>query len=108
MKTETAEIVWLDSRESVTLTELVELSGLDEADMQALVEHGLFVPVEHDDASLIFSADCVAVARTAGRLRQDLELDFEGLVLALTLLGRIKVLEEKVRSLQAQVPRWLR
>ena len=108
MKPETAEIVWLDSHESVSFAELVELSGLDEADMQALVEHGLFMPVERHTLSLTFSADCIAAARTAARLRQDLGLDIDGLALAMTLLDRIKTLEVELRTLQALVPRWLR
>lgn len=106
MKPETAEVYWLDTRESVSFTELAELSGLSEADMQALVEHGLFTPVEWQTTSWTFSAECVTIARTAGRLRHDLGLDIEALTLTMTLLQRIRMLEEEVQRFQARAPRW--
>ena len=108
MKPKNNDPYWLDSGESVSLMELVELSGLPAADMHALVDHGVFVPVEHHGAVLSFSAHYVATARTAGRLRQDLGLDFEGLALTLTLLKRIEALEHEIRGLHAQLPRWMR
>jgi chaperone modulatory protein CbpM len=99
---------WLDQHASVTLTELVELSGLTTAEVQALVEHGVLVPVEQRSESLCFRADYVATARTAGRLQRDLGLDIEGLTLTLSLLGRIALLEDQIRILKAQLPRWVR
>ena len=108
MQPERGDAHWLDNHASVTLTELVELSGLTTADVEALVEHGVFVPVEQRSESLSFRADYVATARTAGRLRRDLGLDIEGLTLTLSLLGRIAVLEDQIRILQAQLPRWVR
>lgn len=113
MKAESREVLWLDSDESVSFTQLVELSGMTEADLRALVEQGLFVPL-HVEAMQVqsvqwtFSANCVAAARTAGRLRRDLDLDIDGLALALTLLERVRALEDEVRKLQAHLPRWRR
>ena len=108
MRPERGDAYWLDNQESVTLTELVELSGLTAADVQALVEHGIFVPVKQQSEALWFRAGYIETARTASRLRQDLGLDIEGLSLALSLLGRITALEDQIRILRAQLPRWVR
>lgn len=99
---------WLDDDAAVTFTELVELSGLSIAEVQALIEHGVFVPVEQRSEALCFRAEYVVTARTAGRLQRDLGLDIEGLTLALSLLGRIALLEDQIRILKAQLPRWVR
>jgi chaperone modulatory protein CbpM len=46
----------------------------------------------------------VTVARTACRLRDDFELDTSGLSVALTLLQRVRTLEEELARLRAQFP----
>jgi chaperone modulatory protein CbpM len=99
------EVVWLDDQPAVSLTELVEVSGLSEAELLELV-HGGAIPVrEHHGASYTFSARVVTVARCAGRLRQELELDMAGLGVALRLLERVENLEAEIARLRALLPR---
>jgi hypothetical protein len=45
------------------------------------------------------------VARTAGRLRDELELDMVGLAVALRLLERVRGLEDEISRLRALLPR---
>lgn len=105
MRIERSEMVWLDEQHELSLAELAQFSGLPEPDLQALVDCGAIAPVDPDAATYAFSAHWVVVARTATRLRNDFELDTQGLAVALTLLERVRELESRLRELDAQRPR---
>jgi chaperone modulatory protein CbpM len=103
------EALSLDEHRVVSLTELIEFSGLREAELLELVQSGALPAREaqgqHSDNSYSFSARVVTLARTACRLRDDFELDMQGLAVALRLLERVRVLEEEIALLRAQIPR---
>jgi chaperone modulatory protein CbpM len=101
MRIETLEARWLDEQQRVTLAELAEVSGLPEALLAELVETGALVPAETRAEGWTFSSTCVSVVRSAGRLRNDFDLDTGGLSLALRLLERIEMLEDEIRQLRA-------
>jgi chaperone modulatory protein CbpM len=105
MQLELTEMHWLDEHRSLTMTELAELSGLPVAEICDLVETGALKPMPAAGAEQHFSAGCLAVVRTAVRLRSDFELNSSGLALALTLLQRMRDLEQQLRDFQAQLPR---
>lgn len=99
-----AEVFWLDEHRVVSLTELVQVSGLREAELLELVHSGA-LPARPDGAGeYLFSARVLSLARTACRLRDDLELDTSGLAVALRLLQRVRDLEGEVARLRAQLP----
>jgi chaperone modulatory protein CbpM len=99
------EVFWLDEHRLVSLRELVELSGLREAELLELVHSGAISASEMSGADYRFSARVITVARTACRLRNDFELDTPGLSVALRLLERVHELEAEVTSLRVQLPR---
>jgi chaperone modulatory protein CbpM len=105
MRVEITEAAWLDEAGPLSLAELAELSGLTRAELEFLVECEALMPLRSDDAGVTFSAECLAVARRAHRLRSDFDLDAGGLALALRLLERVRELEEELCALQAQFPR---
>ena len=105
MKVELTEAVWLDERGAVTLLELAQCSGLAESELRELVELGALEPVDLDAAEWRFAARCISSARTAGRLRNDFELDSHGLALVLSLLERVQELETALQRLSARIPR---
>ncbi len=105
MRVELTEVLWFDERHELSLRELAERSGLTEAELRELVDSGVIAPVDPDRAPRHFRAECIVTAKTACRLRDDFELDADGLALVLSLLERIRGLESQVRSLQAQLPR---
>lgn len=105
MKLELTEAVWLDERGAVTLVELAECSGLSEADLRDLVELGALEPVDPHAAQWSFAARCISAARAASRLRNDFELDSQGLALVLSLLERVQELESALQRLNARLPR---
>ena len=99
------EVLWLDEHREIGLRELIEMSGLPEAELLELVHSGAIPAQGHPDAEYRFSARVVTVARTACRLRDDFELDTRGLGVALRLLERVRTLEEEIGRLRAELPR---
>lgn len=99
------EVVWLDEHRVVSLEELVELSGLSRSELLELVQGGAIAVREERGTRYTFSAQAISVARTAGRLRDELELDMAGLGVALRLLERVRTLEAEIAQLRAMLPR---
>ena len=103
MKTEQGR--WLHEQYELSVAELCELSGLSESELRVLVEYGAIAPADPDARDWTFRADRLVVARSASRLRRDFELEPQGLALAVTLLERVRDLEEQLRDLRARIPR---
>ena len=103
MRIEITEAVWVDEHHELSLTEFVELSGLSVEELQHLVDCEALLPVS-GAAYVCFSADYLALARTASRLRNDFDLDVNGLALALRLLNRIRELETDLHELRLRLP----
>jgi chaperone modulatory protein CbpM len=99
------EVLWLDEHRVVSLAELVEASGLSSEELLELVQGGAIQAREIRGTHYTFSARVIAVARTAGRLRDELELDMTGLGVALRLLERVHQLEREIAGLRALLPR---
>lgn len=104
MKIELTDALWMDAHQKISFAELVQSSGLSEAELQELVDCGALVPIDVQSAEWTFGGDCLVTVRTACRLRNDLELDTHALALALIFLDRIRRLEDQLRDLQAQLP----
>ena len=102
MRLEITEAMWLDESVQLSLAELAQFSGLSEAELSHLIECDALHPA--GPLPRAFDAQCLAVARVACRLRDDFELDVDGLALVLSLLERIRGLESEVRCLQARLP----
>ena len=98
------DVLWLDEHQVVSLEELVEVSGLSEAELIELVQVGVLPVRESSGAGFVFSARVITVARTACRLRDDFELDTRGLSVALRLLERVSDLERELARLRALTP----
>jgi len=101
MRIEITEALWLDARHQLTLAELSDLSGLPADMLRQLIE---LEALPASNAAATFGADCLEMARTAGRLRNDFEFDADALAMVLRLLQRIRGLEAEMRALQAQFP----
>ncbi|OOG36706.1 chaperone modulator CbpM [Polaromonas sp. A23] len=104
MKTQLFDVAWLDAREVITMAELARICALSPAELDELVDDGVLVPVEEGRQERLFSAECVMPLRTAGRLRQDFDLDLFTVELLLGYLNRIEALERQVRTLKAHLP----
>ena len=104
MTTEHAETLWLHEHYEFSLEELCELSGLSEAELRELVDYEVLAPTDPNARHWTFGADRLLAARSARRLRKDFELDPHGVALVVTLLERVRDLEEELRDLRARLP----
>jgi hypothetical protein len=105
MELQQTDAEWLDDRLALTLAELSRCSCLSEDELRELADYGALVPNNPQETEWTFSGDVVVTVQAAGRLRDDLELDAHALALTLTLVNRIRELEQQLRSLRAQSPR---
>jgi len=105
MQDKPVEAVWLAEDNEFSFPELVELSGLSEAELHELVDYGAITPVDPDSPQWVFKGRCLITVRAAYRLRASFELDPHGIALVISLLDRIHGLEEELGSLRAQLPR---
>ena len=108
MRVELTELYWLEQQRDLTLAELAQLSGFSEEELRELEACGAIAPLGPSEAAPRFRAQCLVAARTAYRLRNDFELDTQGLAVALALLERIGALEAEIGELRAQLPQRVR
>jgi len=102
MRIEITEVVRMEEHRPLSLAELADLSRLTEDDLLELVDCGVIEPGGSGGGRLSFRADYLVVARTAARLKQELDLDTHGTAVALALIERIRELESQVQRLLAR------
>jgi len=102
MNVEIVEAVTLDEHGFVTLDQLALAAELPVEELRALVDYGALAPVDPAATSWTFTASWVVVARTAGRLRRDFELDAHSLSVVLSFVQRVEALEAELRALHAR------
>lgn len=98
------EWIWLDDRETLSMSELAQACTLSVGDLDELMEYGALAPLGSDRQERQFSAKWVMPLRAAGKLRLDFDLDLFSTAVLMDYLARIDVLERQVRSLKAAVP----
>ena len=98
------ELIWLDSRETVSLAELSRVCGMSADELTELVDYGALVPlapVASNAPGNSFSAGCIVQLRAVCKLRLDFDLDVFTTAILLGYMDRIDALERQVLSLQA-------
>jgi chaperone modulatory protein CbpM len=105
MNIEICEALRIDERGEIDWRQLIEVSGLPEMELRELVDDGALMPVDMAAPSWSFDAHALVLARTAGRLRRELDLDAHALAVVLRFVERIEELEAELRALQAGVAR---
>jgi chaperone modulatory protein CbpM len=91
--TQVTSAVWLNEGEVCTIEELAEASGLSRDEVDDLVVSGVIWPADAAAQPHRYHLLHVVTVRQARRLRDDFELDSNGVALAMTLLRRIRALE---------------
>jgi chaperone modulatory protein CbpM len=90
--------IWLNDTEVCSLEELSDISGLSIDELHDLISMGIIEPVSTKPAN--FHMEYIVIARKARRLRDDFELDRQGLAVALQLLRQIHALENELNKLK--------
>jgi hypothetical protein len=102
MTPDIVQAFYLDRTVTLSRDELVLRSGLTETEITVLVEAGALPPP--DPQGYTFTVECLTVARTACRLRDELALDdTHALAVVLRLTQRIGELEEQLGQLRARL-----
>lgn len=83
------------------IKDLADISGLSIDDIQDLVETCVIMPNDINATTWIFQEHCLHIAKKAHQLRNDFQLDRNGISLAMTLLNRIEELENQLRVMEA-------
>jgi chaperone modulatory protein CbpM len=100
---ETCEAFRIDELGELSFAQLIECSGMTEAELRELIEYGALVPVDPATPSWMFRGDALPIARSAGRLRREFDLDLHGIAVLLRFIERIQELEAELRALRAGV-----
>lgn len=95
--------IWLNDQAVCSAQHLAEISGLTLAEIDELIANRVIVPVDESGNPPAFALRWVVTATTARRLRDDFELDRNGVSLALTLMQRIEDLESQIDGLRARL-----
>lgn len=103
--TQSTEFLWLDTQETVALSELSRACGLSTDELDELIGYGALTPLKAGAAPPLFGADRVPPLREACRLRQDFDLDLFAVAIMIGYLDRIAQLEREVGALRAQAPK---
>ncbi len=92
--------VLLDESAELSLEELSRACGVERMVLVEMVQEGLLEPVDAHLAPWRFRGNALCRARTALRLRRDLEVNFAGIAMILDLLDTIDHLETRLRRLE--------
>lgn len=103
MMADVTEWIWLNEEGVCSAQHLIEVSGLSNEELDELIANGVIVPVDADAYPLSFQLRSVVIANKARRLRDDFDLDRNGLVLALTLMQRIAELEAEINTVRSHL-----
>jgi hypothetical protein len=103
MTLDTVHAVFIDRTLTLSEAEVVERSGLTVLELHALADSGALVPADTRGATYTYTVECLAVARTACRLRDELALeDTHALTVVLRLSQRVTALQEELARLRAR------
>lgn len=90
-----------------TITEFCLHTGVSEEDLREIVGPGVIEPRQPQTEVWLFDDSAVMIVHRAMRLRRELELDWPGIAVALTLLDENARLTRENRLLQQQLARFL-
>ncbi len=101
------DLIVLNEHHSLSLDELIKLSGLSQATLQLLIENGTLMPNHVPEAiasnsninTWHFSSHSLISIRTLSRLQRDFELENNSLSLIFLYLERIRTLEAQLQHL---------
>lgn len=98
MTSQVTHAVWLNETGVCSIAHLAEASGLSLDEIEDLVANGLVEPAAAPASPRTFHLLHVVTVRQARRLRDDFQLDRNGLALAMTLLRQIAALEQALHA----------
>ena len=102
MNQKTFDLLEVSATTIYRIEEIAEVSGLSIEEIEDLVETCIIVPQQEDTTHQVFCAECLTLAKKARALRDDFQLDRNGMSLAMALVLRIHSLQDELRMLRAR------
>jgi chaperone modulatory protein CbpM len=96
VSTPLSDSTWLNDADLCPLEHLANVSGLSIEEVEDLVATDIIEGVDGDTSVRMVHIRHVVTVRKARRLRDDFELNQQGVALAMVLLRRIEVLEDEL------------
>jgi chaperone modulatory protein CbpM len=87
--------------------ELCTVTALPSQTIIEIVDHGIIDPEGSDPENWLFNAQMVSVTKRACRLHDDLEIDWSGIALAISLLEELEQIRHENQQLRAQLNRFI-
>ncbi|AUH01477.1 chaperone modulator CbpM [Pectobacteriaceae bacterium CE70] len=90
-----------------TVMELCQSVDISQDELIEVVGLGVIVPLEPEDPHWIFDSRAVSCLKRALRLQAELDLDWSGIAMTLTLLDKLEELKKENEQLRRQLDRFL-
>ena len=87
--------------------ELCNITALPSQTIIEIVDQGIVQPEGSDPQTWMFNSQMVSVTKKACRLHDDLEIDWSGIALAISLLEELEELRYENRQLKARLDRFV-
>lgn len=94
------------STEQINLQELCRATFISAEIVIDIVEHGIVEPAGQTPEEWIFSPLMVVTTRKALRLHRDLDINWAGIALAVSLLNELEELRDKNQILERRINRF--
>lgn len=96
----------MSNSDYIGINELCESIRLSEDVIIQIVEHGIIEPAGNIPENWQFSLHMVTTTRKAMRLHHDLDIDWPGIALALSLIDELEQLRLEKKTLQQRLSRF--
>lgn len=90
----------------LSFTEICHKTGAKEATVIEIIEQGIVEPIGSSPDEWLFSPSMLVLTTKAVRLHRDLNINWEGIALAVDLLDKVERLREENRYLQSRLSRF--
>lgn len=90
----------LDENITYTLREIVEISNIEETVIVEMIEHGIIEPQGQSLPQWVFISSDLIRFKKAIRMHRDLNINWEGISLALNLMDELNELRQMVSLLK--------
>ena len=91
----------------IDLEGLCEVTKLPSDIVIEIVEQGIVDPAGECPQDWVFNTQMISVTKKAVRLHRDLDIDWPGIALAISLIDEIELLREENRSLLQRLRRFV-
>ncbi|WP_198538212.1 chaperone modulator CbpM [Marinicella sediminis] len=90
-----------------SLTQLYQTTHLSSGFIEKCVEYGILDPLVSQSGDWLFEVDQLIRLKKAARLRDDLDLNWNGLALAIDLIDEVEQLRNENRIIKSRLKRFL-